>query len=99
MTKKAPKTAMKRIEIPAESFSTPEELQEYLQDTFGFPDYYGLNLDALYDCLGEISEKTQIVVSNSICDEANLGEYGERFLAVLEAAAQDNECIHLKITE
>jgi len=99
MQKKAPKSTMKKIEIPVERITTPEELHEYLQDTFSFPDYYGMNLDALYDCLGEVAEKTQIIVSNSITDEENLGEYGERFLAVLEAAAQDNEFIQLKITE
>lgn len=30
---------------------TPSETQEYLKDALGFPDYYGKNLDALYDML------------------------------------------------
>ena len=31
-----------------------EETHVYLKETFGFPDYYGKNLDALHDCLTEI---------------------------------------------
>ena len=99
MTKKVAKRAVRIIEIPGDEFSKPEELQKFVQDAFSFPDYYGLNLDALYDCLSEISEKTKVVVSNSITEEENLGVYGERFLSVLEEAAQDNEYLELKITE
>ena len=51
---------MRKIVVEAERYENPEELQEYLQDLFGFPGYYGKNLDALYDALAEIDEKTQI---------------------------------------
>ena len=69
---------MRKIVIPADNFSTEEELQDFLQEAFGFPDYYGKNLDALYDCLSELDEKVRIEVSGAIADEENLGEYGER---------------------
>ena len=90
---------MRKIVIPADNFSTEEELQDFLQEAFGFPDYYGKNLDALYDCLSELDEKVRIEVSGAIGDEENLGEYGERFLTVLEEASKDNEDIKLKITD
>ncbi len=90
---------MRRIRILGDQFSTEEELHDFLQEQFNFPGYYGKNLDALYDQLGEVTEKTQIIVSGSIADEENLGEYGERFLTVLEEAAQDNAELKIKLTE
>ncbi|MBO7719434.1 MAG: barstar family protein [Methanosphaera sp.] len=37
----------------------------YLKKVFDFPDYYGKNLDALYDCLTDISVETEIHLTNS----------------------------------
>ena len=88
---------MKKIEVHVENFDTPEEVHEYLQDIFSFPTYYGANLDALYDCLTEIDEKTKIIISSAITEEENLGEYGDRLLEVFESAAQDNDNIRLEI--
>ncbi len=36
---------------------------DYLAEVFNFPDYYGKNLDALYDCLTEID--CEIVLINA----------------------------------
>ena len=38
---------------------------DYLKEVFNFPDYYGKNLDALYDCLCEIGVETEIILRNS----------------------------------
>ena len=38
---------------------------DYLKDVFDFPDYYGKNLDALYDCLTDIGVETEIHLVNS----------------------------------
>ena len=37
---------------------------DYLKEVFDFPDYYGKNLDALYDCLCDIGVDTEIVLIN-----------------------------------
>ena len=37
---------------------------DYLKEVFNFPDYYGKNLDALYDCLCEIGVETEIILIN-----------------------------------
>ncbi len=45
---------------------------DYLMEVFDFPDYYGKNLDALYDCLCEIGVETEIVLVNSECVSKDL---------------------------
>ena len=37
---------------------------DYLKKSLNFPDYYGKNLDALYDCLTDIGVDTEIVLKN-----------------------------------
>ena len=46
-----------------------ENPHEYIKEKLDFPDYYGGNLDALYDCLCELSEKIIIIKDSSLLDE------------------------------
>lgn len=41
-----------------------EDGHDYLKDALNFPEYYGKNLDALYDCLCEIGIETEIILIN-----------------------------------
>ena len=48
--------------IDAEKLNEREKAHEYLAEVFSFTDYYGRNLDALYDCLSEMNiEKIHII--------------------------------------
>ena len=40
--------------IDALKVNEREEAHKYLAEVFSFPEYYGKNLDALFDCLGEM---------------------------------------------
>ncbi len=42
---------MKKIIIDGAKIATKDELHDTLAAAFGFPEWYGRNLDALYDCL------------------------------------------------
>lgn len=53
---------MKTIEIDGKLIK--KEGHDYLKEVFNFPDYYGKNLDALYDCLTEIGVKTEVKLLN-----------------------------------
>ena len=60
-----------------------EESHDYLIRKLDLPDYYGRNLDALYDCLTDIGVETQIELINS--DEVSLDLIDTFFDASLES--------------
>ena len=60
---------------------------ELLCQTLDFPLWYGHNLDALYDCLTDRTEKTLLILQN--WDAA--AEYSERFVSTFADAATENE--------
>ncbi len=55
-----------------------------LAGAFGFPPYYGNNLDALFDCLTEITRHTMIVLSDAECADG-------RVLSVIRTAVAEND--------
>ena len=68
-----------------------DEGHEYLKELFEFPDYYGHNLDALYDCLGDLDDTEIIIINMKEVNETSL-----KILAVFDEAAE--EYGNLKIT-
>ncbi len=47
---------MQTIMIDGSRYTTPEELHLALRGMLRLPEYYGMNADALYDCLSERPE-------------------------------------------
>lgn len=43
-----------------------ERGHDYLMEALNLPDYYGKNLDALYDCLCEIECEIELINSDSV---------------------------------
>lgn len=39
---------------------TEQDIHRILKETLDFPEYYGNNLDALYDCLTDLHEDTAV---------------------------------------
>lgn len=56
---------MKKITLNGKKIK--KEKHDYLKKELDFPDYYGKNLDALYDCLTEIGTETEIKIVHSDC--------------------------------
>ena len=59
-----------------------EEAHKYLKETFGFPEYYGENLDALHDCLTEMTD-VEVEFLNADDMLGAVGKYGEKLFQVL----------------
>jgi ribonuclease inhibitor len=75
-------------------FLTGDNLtHDTLAQAFGFPEYYGRNLDALHDCLCEIGEETAIVMTDM--DEEN--PQARPFLDVLADSARENPRLSLYV--
>ena len=58
----------------------------YLKEMLNFPDYYGKNLDALYDCLTDIGIDTEIRLINKDLISKDL-------LITFIDASNDNNCL------
>ena len=84
---------MRIITLDIEKMRSLPMLHKYLHTALALPEYYGANLDALYDCLTEIAEPTELVVPQKVAAEAYLGWYGQQFLQVLQDAAAANDAL------
>ncbi len=90
---------MRTIRLELETISTRQALHRYLQQALALPAYYGGNLDALYDCLGEVSQPLCLSLPPAAAEEAYLGGYGPRLRQVLEEAAAANPNLQLRWEE
>ena len=87
------------IVLDEKRFKGRSRAHAYLKEILNLPDYYGRNLDALYDCLGEIMEETVIVVPRIIRNKEYLGEYGQTMLQVFRDAAEENPALTIRFQE
>ena len=55
---------MKIVILDAKKMLEKEKMHEYFAKKFDLPEYYGKNLDALFDCLCEINEPMLIKLKN-----------------------------------
>ena len=70
----------------------------HIQQQFSFPEYYGRNLDALYDLLTEISEPTQIHLLYSDALIRSLQTYGSEMLETFAEATEENPKLFFHVT-
>ncbi|MCQ4635227.1 barstar family protein [Anaerovorax odorimutans] len=77
-------------EIYLEGKELVGEFHQYLKKALDLPDYYGCNLDALYDCLTDIGQESRIYIKGSQL-------VGQELLAVFREAAQENEYLLLEL--
>ena len=85
------------IELDGRKMTDRSALHDYLREALELPDYYGRNLDALYDLLTEDGRPRKILLRGSAEVEAQLGGYGIAFLETLRQAAEENPA--LEVTE
>lgn len=79
---------MKNIVLDGTKFTSREQLHSILKSELQLPEYYGKNLDALFDCLtGDIQLPMKVEWNNFKCSKELLGDYAEKTLKVFFSAA------------
>ena len=80
---------MKIVVLDGRKMTDREAAHTYLKRILGLPEYYGRNLDALFDCLCEMSG-TQIILTYVDEMKDNLRRYADNIINVFEAAEEKN---------
>jgi len=76
------------VYLDADRLKDRVQAHEYLAEMLSLPEYYGKNLDALYDCLTELKDCRIVILYTQ---ETELSDtYGEKIVSVLEEAAREN---------
>lgn len=70
------------------------EIHAYIKEALSLPTWYGNNLDALYDCLTDLSE-TELVIEHT----AQADDYFQHVLRVLRAAERENTALTVRIIQ
>ena len=83
---------MKQITLDGKILADAAQVHDYLKERLGFPEYYGKNLDALHDCLGDL-DNIEITITSPEEDSAIF----QRVLRVLKAADRENDSLKIII--
>ena len=89
---------MMEIILDGRNLTDRASVHDVLATELAFPDYYGRNLDALYDLLSTWPETVQITVIYSDFLLENLGRYANALLKTIQDASQSNPKISLIIS-
>lgn len=58
----------KKVILRESAFDSAADVHALLAEELGFPAYYGHNLDALEECLGDVCTPTRIVIRRDASD-------------------------------
>jgi len=70
---------------------------EYMHQKLMLPEYYGHNLDALYDVLNAHNKEMTITLINEAKLIEYLGEYGQKLVRTFKDIERSNPSINFKV--
>ena len=86
---------MKRmIELDADKLKERSTAYIYLEGLFQFPEICH-NLDALNDCLSEVSDECMIILTKESVEKICAAPYAYKILMVFGRASEDNPNLHI----
>jgi ribonuclease inhibitor len=87
---------MNTVTLDCAHITSAGEFHQALANALSFPEDYGENLDALFDCLTDYRKDREIVLTNWHKLSYTLKDYAEKILYVFHCAADENS--HLIVT-
>lgn len=87
------------IHLNFSAIKSRKELHQYLKEKLGLPEYYGENLDALYDLLTEAKERRTIRVEGLKKYNENTQGYGDKVVRVLQDAEMVTDGLTVELQE
>lgn len=88
---------MKTIIIDGNEIISMSDIHSIFAEELDFPEWYGKNLDALYDCLGDVTEEVEIIFENTDELEENIGISFKKLIRLLEDVSSENDYISVEI--
>ena len=89
---------MEIISLDGWKMTDRKAMHAYLKRELHLPEYYGNNLDALWDCLTTDFSGKMIILRDPQTVQNQLGGYGESLLRLFREAAAANPAIRLILT-
>ena len=75
--------------LDGKDMTSRETAYRVIERTMRFPDWFGHNLDALYDSLSEMPPETAVVFVNTGRLAENLGNYAYKVLACFRDSCEE----------
>lgn len=88
---------MREILLNGDKMSDKTAAHSYLKRKLSLPEYYGNNLDALWDCLSTDFSPKLIIIKNPEILIENLCSYGKLIIKLFQEVAKENKYIDLDI--
>lgn len=82
------------IELDGREMRDRVVTHDYLKEHLNLPDYYGRNLDALYDLLTECGEERTILLNHKDEMATQMGRYAAALLDTFQDAAEKNPALN-----
>ena len=90
---------MKTVILDGKQMKTVADAHLYIAEKMDFPSYYGKNLDALEDCLGEFGASCTVIIINASDIYLSLDGYAHRLLEVFRDVSAQNNAFKLIIQQ
>lgn len=71
------------------------ELHERIRVAFGFPEWYGANLDAFWDLISRESDADEVVIKGTQTMNSDISEYMENIYRILDKNVEKRKTFRL----